>query len=227
MRRLDPASALARTAVCASLLCVTAAADGGGPRSDESIEKANVDTTYGRIDGDLGISIGAGATFGPSAPRAALDLRLRYLDTAGLFVSYEDGLSATSSDPRRVFAAGFELRPLFLARWLSGRELSLAWLDLLIDSFGLEIGAVLAEPVGGPFASRPGLQASLGLEVPILARASGPWIGLHGGARWSDAALEGVNATDAFDRSLFLALTIAYHQVFAAHLVDVGDVAPR
>ncbi len=219
---------LAPATATLALLAFAATARAGEreARSDESVERANLDTTYGRIAGDLTLVFGAGATFGPNAPRAALDLRLRYLDTAGLFVSYEDGLSATSSDPRRVAVAGFELRPLFLARWLSGRELSVARLDLFIDSFGLELGAFVEQPTDGSFVDRPGLQASLGLEVPILASASGPWIGLHGGARWSDATLEGVDVASPVDRSLFLAVTVAYHQVLAAHLVDVRDTAP-
>src|SRR5580692_3816490 len=87
-------------------------------RADEFSRPAYVDTTYGRVNGDLGVSVGVGATFSPSAPRGTLDLRLRYLDTVGIFGGYEDGLSATSSDPRRVLAMGFEIRPLFLARWL-------------------------------------------------------------------------------------------------------------
>jgi hypothetical protein len=228
MRRLRVASTLACMAAMIAVPSTRAtSAFGDEARTAESIQRANVDTTYGRIDGDLGVSFGLGATFGPSAPRGAADLRLRYLDTAGLFVTYEDGLSATSSDPRRLVAAGFELRPLFLARWLSGREWSLARLDLFFDSLGLELGAFLEQPVGGPFTNRPGLQASLGLEVPILPSASGPWIGLHGGVRWSDAAVEGANVTDAADRSLFLMLTVAYHGIFAAHLVDVSDVAPQ
>lgn len=226
MRRLGFASALALLVPC-GLLALAPDARGQEARSDESVQRANVDTTYGRIDGDLGISVGAGASFGPSAPRAAVDLRFRYLDTAGVFLSYEDGLSATASNPRRIVAAGFELRPLFLGRWLSGRELSIARADLLIDSLGFEVGAVLQQADLQGFQASPGFQASLGLELPILPSASGPWVGLHGGVRWSDAALEGARITDDVDRALFLELTVAYHQILGAHLVDVRDVAPR
>jgi hypothetical protein len=215
-----------------ALACLGAALLSASARATEASRaddpgSADEDATYGRIDGDLGVSAGAGATFGPRAPRAALDLRLRYLDTAGVFVSYEDGLSATAADPRRVFAGGFEVRPLFLARWLSGRESGAPRVDLFIDSLGLEIGAFLEQPVGAGFLSRPGLQASLGVEIPILPHATGPYIGLHGGARWSDATLEGSDPTQPVDRALFLQLTLAYHLQIAAHLVDVRDAAPR
>ncbi len=186
------------------------------------------DTSYGRIDGDLSASLALGATFGPRAPRAALDLRLRYLWTAGVFATYEDGpLLGSSSEPRRAFAGGIELRPLFLAKWLQGKETGNAYLDLTIDSLGLELGAVFLQPAGASFGSKPGLQAGLGLQVPIFPRATGPVIGLHGGARWSNAMLSGRDAESPSDRSLFFLLTVGWQQVFGAHVVDLGDRAPR
>jgi hypothetical protein len=210
-----------------ALVPVPAAAREPGARADESVARANLDTTYGRVDGDLGVSIGAGATFGPSAPRAAADVRFRYLDTAGLFGFYEDGLSATSSDPRRLFGLGFEVRPLFLGRWLVGSEIGVSWLDLFIDSLGLELGTFFEEPIDGALESRPGVQVSLGLEVPLMGRASGLFIGLHGGGRFTHAALEGENSDSPEGRSGFLTITLEYHQIFAAHLVDARDTAPR
>lgn len=185
------------------------------------------DTSYGRIDGDLSGSLGIGATLGPRGPRAAADLRLRYLWTAGLFATYEDGpLFGSSSEPRRAFATGIELRPLFLARWLQGLETGNGYIDLTIDSFGLELGAVFAEPVGRSFGSRPGLQAGIGLQIPVIPHATGPVIGLHGGARWSDAALAGRPIDGPADRSIYLLVTFAWQQAFGAHLVDLGDRAP-
>lgn len=185
------------------------------------------DTAHGRIDGDVSASLALGATFGPRAPRAAFDLRLRYLWTAGVFATYEDGpLLGTSSEPRRAFAAGIELRPLFLAKWLQGKETGNPYLDLTIDSLGLELGAVFLQPIGTSFGSKPGLQAGLGLQVPIFPNATGPVIGLHGGARWSNALLAGRDAENASDRSLFFLLTVGWQQVFGAHIVDLGDRAP-
>ena len=185
------------------------------------------DTSHGRIDGDLSASLALGATFGARTPRAALDLRLRYLWTAGVFATYEDGpLVGSSSAPRRAFAGGIELRPLFLAKWLQGKETGNAYLDLTIDSLGLELGAVFLQPVGTSFGSKPGLQAGLGLQVPIFPRATGPVIGLHGGARWSNAMLAGGDAETPSDRSLFFLLTVGWQQVFGAHIVDLGDRGP-
>jgi hypothetical protein len=186
------------------------------------------DTTYGRIDGDLALVFGVGATVAPRAPRPALDLRFRYVDTVGIFAGYEDGvLFKSDAEPRRVFAAGVELRPIFLARWLRGMEFQSAYPDLFVDSFGLELGAFFAQPQGAAFGSRPGLQAGVGLEIPIFPRASGPWIGLHGGVRWSDSALSGNDLDGPADRSAYLTITAAWHQTFGAHVVDFGDDAPR
>jgi len=219
---------LARVALFAVAMALGArSAAARDTRADEATDRANGDPTYGRVDGDLGVSVGAGVTLGPSAPRGTVDLRLRYLDTAGLFGFYEDGFSATSSDPRRVLGGGFELRPLFLGRWLVGSELRIPWLDLFIDSFGLEIATFFEQPVGGAIGARPGIQASLGIEFPFLPRASGVWVALHGGVRWSDEAIEAGGPGGPASRAAFLTLTVAYHQIFGAHLVDANDVAPR
>jgi hypothetical protein len=186
------------------------------------------DTTDGRIDGDLSASAGLGATFGPRGPRAAVDLRLRYLWTAGIFATYEDGpLLGGSAAPRRAFAGGVELRPVFLARWLQGKELGNPYLDLTIDSLGLELGAVFLQPEGARLGARPGLQAGLGLQVPVLPHATGPLVGLHAGARWSDAVLGGRAIEGPSDRALYLLVTLGWQQVFGAHVVDLGDRAPR
>jgi hypothetical protein len=189
---------------------------------------AKPDTTYGRIDGDIGLVAGVGVTLGPDAPRGTIDLRARYLDTAGVFFDYEEGeVFGRSAEPVRVLAAGLELRPLFLGRWLTGRESGVAWPDLALDSFGLELGGFFAQPQGQTLGQRPGLQFGLGIELPILARASGPWVGFHGGMRFSDAALGGGPTSDPADRAFFLSITLAWHQVVGAHAVDAFDRAPR
>ena len=186
-----------------------------------------VDPTYGRIDGDMSVVVGLGATVAPRGPRASSDLRLRYLDTAGVYATFEDAtLLGSGSEPRRVVAFGIELRPLFLARWLNGKELGSPRVDLAIDSIGLEIGPYFSQPEGAAFASKPGLQVGFGLELPILPRASGLWFGIHGGVRWSDSALSGAALEGPSDRATFLSLTVAWHQFFGAHAVDVGDKAP-
>jgi len=186
------------------------------------------DTTYGRIDGDIAVVAGLGVTVGPDAPRATVDLRVRYLESAGLFFDYEEGsVFGHGAEPIRVLAGGLELRPLFLGRWLTGRESGIARLDLALDSLGFELGGFFAQAQGETLGQRPGLQAGLGIELPLLARASGPWIGFHGGVRFSDAALGGGPTNDPADRALFLSITLAWHQVLGVHAVDALDKAPR
>jgi hypothetical protein len=145
-----------------------------------------------------------------------------------LFAQYEDGsLLGASSEPTRVLTVGLEMRPLFLLRWLEGLETRRARLDLALDSIGLELGAVFSQPSGAAFGSRSGAQIGFGVELPIAANATGAWIGVHGGLRWSDSALASGTARSADDREAYLAVTLAWHQVVKAHVVDVGDRAPE
>ncbi len=205
-------------AAMVAVLSAASSADAAG-RND----RGN-DGSHGRFDGDLAVVASAGMTVGARGPRASGDLRFRYLSTAGLFGTYEDGpLVGSDAEPRRAAAFGLELRPLFLARWATGRELGLPRLDLFIDSLALELGAVFAQPEGARFGARPGLQAGIGLELPVFATASGPLLGLHGGARWSDAALSGGPLDGPSDRSLYLTIAIGWQQLFGGHVVDMGD----
>ncbi len=184
------------------------------------------DGAHGRVDGDMAVEIGVGAGFGPRSPRAVGDLRFRYLSMAGAFVTYEDGpLVGSRSEPKRAVATGIELRPLFLGKWFTGRYSGNPRLDLAIDSFALELGAVFLQPQGESLGSRPGLQAGIGLELPIFPAATGPFIALHGGARWSDAALSGGPLAGPSDRALFLNVVLAWQQVFGTRVVDLGDPA--
>ncbi len=184
--------------------------------------------SYGRVEGDVTWSAGVGAVVASGGPRAAGDLRLRYLDTAGLFATYEDAsLWGGGVDPRRVVAAGLEVRPLFLYRWLQGHESHRAWLDLTLDSLGLEVGTAWVQPVGASLASSAAIQVGLGAELPVGGAATGPWVGLHGGVRWSERALANGAVATARDQDVFLAITVAWHQVVVAHVVDLGDEAPR
>ena len=187
-----------------------------------------VDPTYGRIEGDVSIVPGVGVVAAPRGARFAAEFRVRYLESAGLFASYEDGpLLGWGGEPQRVVACGVEVRPLFVVRWLEGWELRRALYDLAVDSIGLEVGAAFTDPAGASFGRNPGLQVGLGFGVPLRGAASGPWIGAHFGIRWSDASLELGRASGADDRSLYLAVVFGYEQMFRAHVVDVGDRAPE
>jgi hypothetical protein len=188
---------------------------------------AEVDPSYGRIEGDITFVVGVGGVVAPRGPRAEAELRLRYLESAGLFATIEDTRVLNSaSEPRGVFVAGLELRPLFLFRWLKGHEMRRARLDLALDSIGLSLGAMFEQLAGAAFETRRGFELGLGFELPILDRASGPWIGVRGALRWSDVALgSGIMGPD--DRQAVLAVTVAWHQIVLAHVIDVADRAVR
>lgn len=186
---------------------------------------ASDDATFGRIDGDLALRAGVGATFGPRAPRGVVDVRLRYLQSTGFFATYEEGFGGSS--PQRLCAFGMELRPLFLGRWLTGLELGKAYPDLFIDSFALEIGAFFAGPEGGAFGDRWGLQFGAGLELPFFPRASGLWLSLHVGGRWDRSTFAGREPISADERSLYVSVLLTWQQIFGSHAVDLGDETPR
>ena len=133
-----------------------------------------------------------------------------------------------SSEPRRVLVGGLEVRPLFLYRWLQGQETQRAWLDLAIDSLGLELGAIATQPAGTSFARRRrAAGGARGRDADPARTRRGPWVGLHGGVRWSEAALRAGPSSGSDDRSAYVSITLAWHQVVVAHVVDVGDEAPR
>ena len=195
--------------------------------STSSFAADRKDGSHGRVDGDMAIEGGVGASLGPRAPRALADLRFRYLSMTGVFATYEDGpLVGAHPDPKRAVATGLELRPLFLAKWFTGRYTGSPYVDLTIDSLALELGAVFLQPDGARFGSKPGLQAGLGLEVPVFPAATGPFIAIHAGARWSDTALAGGPLGGPSDRALFVNVVFAWQQVFGAHVVDLGERTP-
>lgn len=181
------------------------------------------DTSHGRLEGDVSLAPGAGVVVAPRAPRAVVELRARYVEAVGVFVSYEDALGQSAAEPTRVLGTGVELRPLFFGRWLKGIESGASFADLLVDSLGLELGAAFAKGRGTAFGARPALQAGLGLELPILAQAAGPWLGVHGGVRFGEAAMSGATIQGPMDRSGYLALTLSWHTYVDAHLVDASD----
>lgn len=190
---------------------------------DRAPTRNETDATHGRLAGDVSFVLGAGATISPRSPRGTFDFRARYLDVIGLFATYEDAFGAERAEPERLVAGGLEVRPLFMGRWLKGMHSGSALLDLTLDSFGIELGAAFQKPRGAAFGSKPAMQAGLGIEVPLFARAEGLWLGAHGGARFGERAFDSGIVEGPLDRSLFLGLTLSFHLYVDAHVVDAGD----
>lgn len=122
------------------------------------------DGAYGRLEGDLtfDLALGGGATFEGDLVSGAstLEARARYLDGAGLMLGGEVRPEGAS---RLLIMA--DVRPIFLARFLLGGSLRDRWLDLVIDSIGIDVGVALV-----PLDERVGaaLAVGFGLDLPLV-----------------------------------------------------------
>ena len=180
------------------------------------------DGVYGRLDGDLELRVEAGAGFASGGPSLAAGAAALYLGTAGLYAHYTDALGSRAPDVARSIAFGVHLQPLFLARYGSDLEHGPARLDLLVDSFSLEIGSFWAAPRGHGLRAEPGLELATTLAIPILARGNGPFLALRGALRLGQD-----EAYSAIDRAGLFSLTLSFHRTITAHLVDAGDSLAR
>lgn len=184
------------------------------------------DGAYGRLDGDLDLSVGVGGgvMLSQRRPVTAIDARVRYFQNAGLVLQYEESdafaKATTTGDYKRGLLAAIELRPLFPVRFLKGMESGHAFPDLVLDSLGLELGAWWSA-VEGSSTRRPGLHVGLGVELPLASRANGPWLRIGGALRWSAPRLDGQDGRGT--RVALLTLGIAWHGLVGSHLVDAGD----
>lgn len=124
------------------------------------------DGLYERFDGDVWMSlmVGGGARLddGGAAPAGLVEVRSRYLDTAGFFVTGE------YADHGFGVALGIDLRPFFLARFLTARTLSRRFWDLLLDSVGLDMGMRLR----GEGDLNVAFVVGSGADVPLYANES-------------------------------------------------------
>lgn len=163
--------------------------------------RADDDGLYGRLDGDVRLSVGVGAgarfpgTAVGAAPIGLVELRARYLDSAGVFVAGD------TDDSRWRLSGGVELRPLFLARFLLNHESGRSHLDLLVDSLGLELGLAATHLTALPAAA---LVLGAGIDVPLVID---PFrLALRIGFRWTYSA--GNGTPDAADITLLGALVV-------------------
>jgi hypothetical protein len=77
-----------------------------------------------------------------------------------------------------------DLRPLFIPRWSTNRQIGRPLVDLTLDSISLGLGAFFGEPENQSFGDERGFELSLGFGVPLFARADGLWLELRGGLEW-------------------------------------------
>jgi len=162
--------------------------------------RADGDGLYGRFDGDFRLSVaaGGGARIGARTVGIGLvELRARYLDSAGVFVTGD------SDDGAWRVTAGVELRPLFPARFLLGLESGARFFDLLVDSFTLELGIAATRLSTDPLA---GVVLGVGFDVPLVAE---PFrLAVHLGFRWTYEAQR--RLPDETDIALLAALVVDF-----------------
>ncbi|AKF09182.1 hypothetical protein [Sandaracinus amylolyticus] len=122
------------------------------------------DTVYGRLSGDLVLSAGIGGGMvvndrvGPEITgTTTIELRARLLDSGGLVIAPE---WRPEGDDRVI--VGVDVRPLFLLRFLMNMQSGDAWLDLFVDSIGIDLGVAI-----GPFDDDVGVATALGLGVDV------------------------------------------------------------
>jgi hypothetical protein len=128
----------------------------------------------------------------------------------------------------RSIAAGLVIQPLFLARFASDWEHGPARLDLFVDSIALSVGTFWHAPRGGSLGADPGLELAVALGFPLLADATGPFLDVRAAVRWRATDLHPLTAQgDILDRGALLSITLAWHHVVPAHIVDAGDRVPQ
>ncbi len=154
------------------------------------------DGVYGRLDGSVAVAGSLGAELEDGEPRGALRLSAHYVWMAGAYARYSDAFGHAQQRPARVASVGVDVRPLFLPRFALDWEHGPALLDLTLDSLSLSAGAFWAKPAsttarsamaqGDDFGDERGFEAGLGLGIPLLARAAGPWLDFRAERRFAD-----------------------------------------
>jgi hypothetical protein len=178
---------------------------------------AQYDGAYGRLDGDLALSLEAGAALGDRVAPAAR-IGALYLETAGLYLS---AAGRTSDSAPWSFGGGVELRPLFLPRFFRALEHGPATLDLALDSLSLRLGA-RRDDEHAPLS----LELGTGLELPLTGQYEGPFVGLSASALFPHTSLAAEADAGSPPRLLGM-LTIGWRLSAGTHLVDLRDERAR
>ena len=174
------------------------------------------DGVYDRFDRDLTVAadLGGGVVLDGADPRATaiVDLRFRIIDAAGPAFGLRWGPAGDVGSGHGHVFAGVELRPLFPALFLLDMSTGNEWLDLFVQSFGIELGAALFV-FDDDFGV--GLAVGLSIQVPLLLPSwtNGPFqsIALRLGARRVDAttSFQGAPELDRSEWTISAALSFA------------------
>src|SRR5690606_25198391 len=170
--------------------------------------RAEGDGLYGRWDEDLVVSLGGGGGVSlggdGAVPVGAAMTSVRYLGAAGPLVA-----ATLGPDGRRPLVAGAELRPLLPGLFLMNLSTTLPFVDLLLQSIAIELGAAFlldgAQSVGFGFG--------LGIEVPLVypdVFAQGVTLRLGGRRVFASADDQGVDASPTGRWSVLAQLVFSF-----------------
>jgi hypothetical protein len=171
------------------------------------------DGVYGRWDGDLGLEPGLGAMYSGGTGLPKVDVAVSYLSTSGLRLHHADSkfcFGAAAHD-RSDTAIDFELRPLFLARWIQAMEAGPALLDLTLDSFMLGLGVFWENDRSTTYLLR-GTELITGFGVPLFANSNGPWLRATAALRLTEGS--------SFSTHTAYALVLGWNFSVNSHLHD-------
>lgn len=178
------------------------------------------DGLYGRLEGDVAVSLGALASFRQNSEAGAgASGRLLYLWSVGPYAVFDANLNRDTL-ARSTLALGLSLRPLFLARWQYDWERGPAWVDLTFDSLALEVGPIWTWIDGS--ARAPGIETGISVQFPLTPRATGPWLGLRGALQWTHDQLVPAGHLNSGPAAAFAA-ALGWSWAVNAHLADAGD----
>lgn len=173
------------------------------------------DGAWGRLKGDLAIQGDLGMVYDGSHPGVMGAVAIRYLQSAGAYATWMMPVSK-DADFERIGSVGVELRPLFLPRLLKDWQGTSPRLNLWIDSFSIRMGTAFAHQ--GPYAQGPGFETGVGMGIPILPQAQGPWIGVSALWRWSQDAMHTGQNSD-----FVCTMTLGWQTILYSGLVDWKD----
>jgi hypothetical protein len=171
------------------------------------------DGVYGRFDGDLQLALGGGLELDRHGNRGALRLALHYFSMIGVSSSFAERVGRGGS--KRVVAIGVDLRPAFIPRWTENMQQGPGMLDLALDSISLGVGAFWAHPEAGDFGDARGFELSGGFGLPLLGRASGPWLEARALGRWPEQSVAASGRGEAV--ALFV---LSWHAFLTTPLAD-------
>ena len=197
------------------------------PTAPRPLSKNKTRPTVGST-GDVGLVAGVGLAVGPHASRSRPSCACATSRWRGSSSPTRTASRSATTPSRSASSLPVSSSARSSSRGGSkGRRSASPRSIWRIDSLGFELGGFFAQPEGGE------LRRSAGPPAGARARASDPparerSVGrLPRRLRWSDAVLGGGDVRDSADRALFLSITLAWHQIFGAHAVDVNDRAPR